>query len=433
MAAGTVSADPRGIEMFRHSRTTIRLPALALVVAACAATAGPSASPGSQTASAPVALSSSSPSPSGSATVSTERPDCADLPAGTIRTVAGSGPEGENDTEFYEAAGDGGPALQAKLDLPTDVVIDREGNLFILEHAAHPPRFNPARIRKVDPSGRITTVVGPFAGDGQEPNGEAATFDLGRIGLGIDPAGYPLFTGYGGDGSPDNGGLVMTLGSSGRLELVAGTGVPGFSGDGGPAVEAQVGYVSDMAYDRAGNLYLADGTRVRRVDPDGVITTIAGTGDLAFTGDGVPAIQAGMNPVALAFSADGSLYLADYENARIRMIDPTGIIQTVAGTGDHGYNGDGNLAAATQVDGPEHISIDREGRLLISDYSNRIRRLEPDGTIVTIAGTGQASLSADGGLAVRAALDGPGGMAIGPDGAIYLAEFEGARVRLICP
>ncbi len=271
--------------------------------------------------------------------------------SGIITSVAGSWPyEGADDQLDWRSWGDGGPATSAQLNLPADVEVDATGNLYILEHAAHPGEAGilPGRVRKVDPTGRITTVVGPPAGDSDDEAGEAGQVDLrAPLGMTLDAEGNLYVGGGNGKRAPDfavGNSMVMRVDRSGQVTAVAGTGEPGFSGDGGPATEAQVNVVGGLAFDRDGDLYIADSfnNRIRKVDPSGVITTFAGTGQPGFSGDGGPAVEARFKgPGGIAVDRAGNVYIAEPGSHRIRRIDHAGIIETVAGGGRKGVVGDG--------------------------------------------------------------------------------------------
>jgi uncharacterized protein (TIGR03437 family) len=188
-----------------------------------------------------------------------------------------------------------------------------------------------------------------------------------------------------------------------------------------------------VAADTAGNIYIADtgNNRVRRVTPAGVINTIAGTGEAGFSGDGGLALQARLAaPRGVAVDAQGILFIADSGNHRIRRVDGAGAITTVAGTGQLGLGGDGGPAADAQLATPAGLAFDSSGNLLVSMSSQgQVRAISPDGVIRTIAGTRTAGFAGDGGPAAEGQLSGPSGLAIGPDGAIYIADQNNERVR----
>ncbi|MEM8814250.1 MAG: PKD domain-containing protein [Pseudomonadota bacterium] len=280
---------------------------------------------------------------------------------GTQTVIAGNGTPG--------FGGDGGPAADALLNEPTDVTVDRAGNIYIADSAN-------ARIRRIAPDGTIDTVAG----------GGAAADGLGDDGPGVDailqlPGSIELAP----DGTlyiaDEDGGRVRRLSTNGIVNTVAGTGVPGFSGDGGPASAAQIGVVYDLALGPDGTLYLADGPahRIRAVSVDGTIRTIAGTGTPGFSGDGGQAASAELNgPEAVAVSADGIVYVADTGNAVLRQIDSTGIIQTIAGTGTPGTAGDGGPAALAELQVPVGVGVGPDGGIFVTDgISDELRRIGP--------------------------------------------------------
>ena len=267
-------------------------------------------------------------------------------------------------------SGDGGPAVQAQLSWPEGVAVDGGGNLFIADTLNR-------RIRRVDANGTITTLVG--------------------------------------------------------------TGYIGYSGDGGPAVEAQLFSPEGVAVDGAGNLFIADrdNHRIRRVDANGTITTIAGTGKNGFSGDGGPAIEARLrSPYGMAVDGAGNLYIADRDNHRIRRVDANGTITTFAGVGERGLLvlGDGGPAVEAHLSWPEGVAVDGAGNLFIADTVNhRIRRVDANGIITTIAGTGRSGFSGDGGPAVKAQLYDPRGVAVDGAGNLYIADAGNRRIRKVSP
>ena len=220
----------------------------------------------------------------------------------------------------------------------------------------------------------------------------------------------------------------------GTITTIAGTGERGFGGDGGPATQARLNYPYGVAVDGAGNLYIADlaNHRIRKVDSTGTITTFAGTGERGFGGDGGPASQAQINfPTGVAVDEAGNLYIADWSNARIRKVDGTGTITTIAGTGELGFGGDGGPAIQARLSLPYSVAVDGAGNLYIADqYNNRIRRVDSTGTITTIAGTGERGFS---GPATQAQLDDPTGVAVDGAGNLYIADASNHRIRLLTP
>ncbi|MEV4869249.1 NHL repeat-containing protein [Streptomyces syringium] len=336
-------------------------------------------------------------------------------PSGSsITTVAGSGTAG--------FGGDGGPAAAAGLHCPFGVALDGLGSLYIADYQNH-------RVRKVDPHGIITTVAGNgakgYGGDG----GPATAASL------KDPAGVAL-DGKGNVYIADRSNQrVRRVGPDGVITTVAGDGTPGFGGDDGPATAASLNFPHAMAVDGAGVLYIADdyNHRVRKVGLDGVITTVAGDGADGFGGDGGPATAASLHfPHAVAFDDIGNLYIADRYNHRVRKVGPDGAITTVAGNGTIGFSGDGGPAVTTALNLPQCVVVDGVGNLYITDYGNeRVRRVGTDGIITTVAGAGVKGYGGDGGPAPLALLDQPLGIAVEVTGELYIADFGNHRVRKV--
>jgi RHS repeat-associated protein len=280
------------------------------------------------------------------------------------------------------------------------------------------------RIRQVDPNGIITTIAGTgdrgFSGDGGPATG-AQLRNPQRIALGPDGSLY--FSDTGND-------RIRRVGPGGIITTVAGTGTQGFSGDEGPATEAELFFPKGIAAGSDGSLYIADSSnnRIRRIGPDGTITTVAGGELTGILGDGGPATQAtliGLDGIALG--PDGSLYIATH-SGRIRRVGPDGIITTVAGTGTSISGGDGGPATEAGVFGPADVAIGADGSLYIAErFGHRIRRVGPDGIITTVAGTGTEDFSGDGGPATKAQIGTPEGIAVGPDDTVYLSDTPRAR------
>jgi sugar lactone lactonase YvrE len=361
---------------------------------------------------------------------------------GTIQTVAGSGtdPAGTSD---YGYEGDGGPATGAKMRYPYDAVIAPDGTFYISDN------WNQV-IRKVDPQGIITTYAGTpgqggFAGDGGPAT--QALFYYPR-GLALDAQGN-LFV------ADDHNNRIRRIDAlTGIITTVVGSGAKGAepNGDGGPAAQASLEYPFDVKVAPDGTLYVADTYkhRVRKVDPQTkIITTVAGIGSYGFSGDGGPATRAELNqPFGIALGPEGLLYIADTANSRIRRVNADGTITTVAGGGlrpsqgfplselPEGWPGElvGDYGPATEATlaNPYAVDFDTQGRMLISDtYHVRIRRVESDGTIATVAGNGKRFFTGDGGPATQAALHGPFGIATDAQGSLFIAQTGSHRIRKV--
>jgi sugar lactone lactonase YvrE len=285
------------------------------------------------------------------------------------------------------------------------------------------------RIRKVDPNGVMTTVAGNgvegFSGDG----GPATSASLGEpFDVAIDGAGNLYIADL-------SNHRIRKVDPNGIISTVAGNGVEGFSGDGGPATSASLWGPKGMAIDSTGNLYIADfnNSRVRKVDTNGIITTVAGNGSNEYSGDGRPATSVGLGWLTdVEVDEAGNLYFADEAADRIRKVDPNGVMTTVAGNGVEGFSGDGGPATSASLYNPSNVAIDGAGNLYIADYRNyRIRKVDPNGIISTVAGNGSYVFSGDGGPATSAGLGTPTAVAIDSVGNLYIgAEYIGADYRI---
>lgn len=334
----------------------------------------------------------------------------------TIGTVAGVGEAG--------FSGDGGPATQGELRNPSSVAVAPDGSLYIAD-------LNNRRIRRVDPDGTITTVAGDGANRSSGDGGPAAAAQLGNAyGVAVDRHGNVFL----GDRVSRT---VRKISPDGTISRFAGTGTRGFSGDGGPAIDAELGWPNDIAFDSKGNVYIADSSnnRVRVVDASGTITTFAGTGDGGYSGDGGPATKAELDaPSALCFDGHDALYICDFDNHCVRKVAPDGTISTIAGTGKLGWGGDGGPATKAPLWGPCGVAVDNRGRVYIADSDNcKIRVVRADGTIDTVAGTGKRGYAGDGGPARKASIAIPDQIDIDRAGNLYIAEFRNHVIRKLTP
>ena len=329
---------------------------------------------------------------------------------GTIRTLAGNGSAG--------FSGDRGAAVAASLNEPKALCLDRDGNLLIADSENH-------LIRKVDRlSGIIATVIGTAAAaaahsSAEEESAVSAEDPFSDGSLRVDSA------------------FAQQADLSGTVRYVVnGAGVvKRFGGDGGPATEALLNFPTAIAVDEDGHVYIADtmNHRVRRIDANtGVISTFAGIGQPRFSGDGGPSIHAGLNePVALAVHG-ARLYVADQSNNRVRMIDLImGTISTVAGTGLAAYNGDGMPAVEASLAGPSGLAVDREGTLFIADtFNGRIRTVHPGtGVISTIAGDGGEYRYQGAREEASVSLARPSGIAVDREGNLFITDSDNHLVR----
>lgn len=329
-----------------------------------------------------------------------------------INTVAGTGVQGYS--------GDGGQATAADLDAPFGVCTDAAGNLYISD-------YNSNRIRKVNAAGVISTIAGNgtagYSGDG----GQATAAEINMpSGITVDDTGNVYIADWG-------NGRIRKVNTVGIISTVAGTGTAGFSGDGGPATAAEINVGGDVAFDGSGNMYICDdgNYRIRMVNTAGIISTVAGTGVIGYSGDGGPATDAELSyPVGVCADAAGNIYISDNGSYTVRMVNTSGIISTLAGTGTMGYTGDGGPATAAEVGIVEGISVDVLGEVYVSDMSNlRIRMINTGGIISTVAGNGNIGYSGDGGPATNAELSFPVGVYINNLGNLYIADQSNSRVR----
>ncbi|HUE00807.1 MAG TPA: hypothetical protein VMR62_14640 [Bryobacteraceae bacterium] len=381
-------------------------------------------------------------------------------PTGTISTVAGNGHPG--------FSGDNGPASAAQLNQPYDLAMDAAGNLYIADYGNQ-------RVRAIGTSGNITTVAGNGSSGSTGDGGPAtAAMLLGPRDVATDKAGNLYISEF-------DGHRVRQVSPAGTITTFAGTGVAGFSGDGGPASAAQLAFPAGLALDGAGNLYLVDSGNIRirkvlagaatittvctaqnfgmpniqlsglaanpagnlyipesgnafvwQLTPTGALTIVAGTpGSGAYTGDGQPATMTALNtPVETALDSAGDLYIS--EARRVRGVTAaTGIINTVAGDGTFGYSGDGGSALMAVLNTPTGLVLNN-GSLYIADRGNdRVRAVAPSGTIATVAGNGTASYAGDGLPAASASLNSPTGLAFDPSGNLYIADTLNSRVRIV--
>lgn len=378
-------------------------------------------------------------------------------PDGIIHTLAGNGQPG-----LYPI---GGPATQASLHAPAGVAADSAGNVYIADSGNH-------LIRMVTPDGNIRSFAGvAYAGF----SGDTGAAALGNLFAPQDVAVGSNGTVY----IADTGNArIRAVTTDGNINTVAGSGSLGFAGDGGAATSASLSQPYAMTVDSQGQIFIADlgNLRIRKVDTKGNISTLAGTGFPGFAGDGAAGTKATLTlPSGVALDASGGVYIADQWNLRLRKVDSSGNINTVAGNGGFSYSGDGGPATRAQLNTPQGVTVDGSGNLYITDsrnaavrkvstdhtisslpgtslvnpsgivadssgnvyvadyLDNRIKRIGIDGSVSTIAGNGTPGFAGDGGPATSAQLNAPAGLAIDKTNSLYIADFANNRIRKITP
>jgi len=315
---------------------------------------------------------------------------------------------------------DGVLAAQSYLASPIGLALDDQGNLYVAEESSR-------RVRRIDRAGIIQTVAG---GGTAASLGDGGLAVNGRL---VDPVAVAADSLTGLRIADYLGFRIRGVLPSGILYTLAGNGEPGLTGDGGPAQSAQVNRPRGLALDREGNLYFADSLnhRVRRILRNGFIETVAGNGVRGYGGDYGAARQAHLNaPLGVAVDGAGNVYIADSGNHAIRRVNPAGVIVTLAGTGAQGFSGDGGQGALAQLNAPAAVAVDAAGNLVIADtFNHRIRLLSAAGVITTIGGDGVAGFAGDGGAALEARFRGPSSVVIDAAGNILVADLGNHRIR----
>lgn len=322
----------------------------------------------------------------------------------SVTTLAGSG-----NAAFVDASG-----IAASFNGPNSVAVDNSGNVYVADQFNH-------RIRRVSPSGVVTTLAGSGVAGFANGNGTAAQFD-DPMGIAVDASGNVYV------GEADNR-RVRRITPTGVVTTFAGSGVSGSTDGNGTAAS----FVSpiDLAVDSSGNVYVGDhgGHRIRKISPSGVVTTLAGSGVAGYVDGNGTAAQFN-NPNGVALDASGNVYVADQANQRIRKISPAGVVTTLAGSGNASFSDGTGTAVSFNV--PCGIAVDGSGNVYVTDGSNnRIRKITPAGVVTTLAGTGSAFF-ADG-IASSAGFNNPGGVAVDSSGALYIGDSWNNRIRKIQP
>jgi len=325
--------------------------------------------------------------------------------------------------------GDAGPANAAQLNNPVGLWFDASHNLYIADSG-----FN--RVRVVTGgtgTGKISTLAGngtpAWAGDGALATSANLRAPFKAI---LDSSGNLYIS------DVANQVVRMVSKSTGNITTFAGTNCCyGFAGDGGPANAAVLNHPVGLAFDSAGNLYIGDSNnhRIRKVAPNGIITTVAGNGNPGFSGDGGPATNAELNePFGIAFDPYGNLFIADSANNRISVLMPNGTITTVAGNGKAGYSGDMIPAITAELNQPFDVAFDPYGNLYIADANNyRIRKVTTNGTILTVGGGTGEGYSGDGFIGTNAKLNSASGLVVDSSNNVFIADSGNNVIRELTP
>jgi hypothetical protein len=334
--------------------------------------------------------------------------------AQVIITYAGNG--------TAATAGDGGLATAASFNNPGGAFRDGAGNVYVAE-------FTGNVIRKISPAGIVSHFAGNgsigYSGDG----GPATAASFHSIIDVIDDYQGNIYV------VDNTNHCIRKIDTAGIITTYAGNGSAAYSGDGGPATAASLRYPSRLGKDASGNLYIADAAnnRIRKVDAAGIITTVAGNGSAGFSGDGGAATAASLSsPLGVTFDGNGNMFIADKGNYRIRKVTPGGVITTYAGTGSAAATGDGGPATAAGIPYANGVAADNSCNVYFTDWSTHtVRKIRPSGTISRVVGTGAAGFSGDGGSPTAAQLNGPNNLTFDRGGNLYIPEYYNNRVRSV--
>ena len=340
---------------------------------------------------------------------------------GILTVTPGRSASTTGGTGMVGYSGDGGGATAATLARPSGMAYDAAGNVFLADANNHV-------IREISAAGVITTVAGTgIAGFGGDGGPATAAFLDTPTGVAVDASGTLFIA------DSHNHRIRKIAGDT--ITTIAGTGTAGFAGDGGASASAQLASPNGVAVDASGNLYIADtdNQRIRRI-AGGIITTVAGNGEELFSGDGGRATAASLDePTGVAVDSFGSLYIADKNDQRVRMVGAAGIISTLAGSGTPslagGFSGDGAAANSAFLAKPAGVAVDRQGSVYVADTNNQRIRQIAEGSIVTIAGTGDQGFGGDGGPAPSATLNSPRAVMADSVGNLSIADTLNGRLR----
>jgi len=318
--------------------------------------------------------------------------------------------------------GDGRPALETSFYFPIDLLFDAQGRPLIID-------WNNLRVRRINADGKVETVMGNGFEDFPSDGAPAIETPLHHASdIEFDPQGRLLVAG-------DHVPVVFRVDVDQRVFTVAGGFDYGYSGDGGPALDAELSTPFGVMPDAIGGFYVSDADAhvVRYIDPAGIIHTAAGTGERGYSGDGGPGNEAQLaGPSRMRFGPDGALYFCETRNHVVRRLRADGTIDTFAGTGERGYTGDGGLATAATFNGPYDLRFAPGGDLYVADTGNNvIRRIDAAGIVTTVVGTGEPAYSGDGGPASLASLRRPSSVFFAPDGSLWISDTSNHRVRRV--
>lgn len=324
--------------------------------------------------------------------------------------------------------GDGKNALQVIIEGPMGIGEDSEGNIILSDREG---KF----VWKIEKSGRAVVIAGTGKSTGARglPEGRVPALDVDLAmpeGLVVDHDGSILL-------ADSYNHAILRIDKDGYLSRFAGTGERGRGGEGVKALESSFAFPCDIRLDSKGNIFVADleNHRIRKITRDGLVTTVAGSGVPGYSGDGGPALNAQLNsPWGILLDKDDNLLIADTNNDAIRKVGSDGIIQTIAGNGQEGYEGDGGPARSAKLNAPQSLAVDTQGRLYIGDeHNDAIRVVELDGTIRSFIGSKGPGYSGDGGPASQAQIADPENLWVRKDGSILISVRDNARLRIVSP
>jgi uncharacterized protein (TIGR03437 family) len=339
---------------------------------------------------------------------------------GIVTTIAGTGIAG--------FSGDGGPAAKAAIALAnvqnqcdpnrfeqtSHIAVDAKGNIYFADS-------NNQRVRRIDPAGMITTI----AGDGAAPAGNCASFPAGSAHL-YNPADVIALANGGVAIADQQNNRILQISATGAMTTLAGNGLHNLFAPGIPATSSPMDWPAALAVDAAGLLYFSElhSNRIGRINANGTLATVAG--------NGFPGTATLTKPAGIAIDAAGSVLIADTGNHRIRRVTPGGTLSTIAGTGAQSFCGDGGPALSACFDTPMDVKVDARGNIYVADTGNhRVRRIDPSGNVTTVAGTGAPGRGPDNVAATASALNSPCAIALDANGDLYIVDWQNFLIRKV--